>query len=146
MPTPITREALYDHITRAEPVVIVEALGAGYYADAHLPGAVNIPPGQVDRLAPTLLPVEDAAVVVYCSGTCSSADVVARHLERLGYTQRRRVPRRQGGLGRTRPPSRTLQWARPVGRRRRGASRGNRTATASAGLLDRDRILAVGVI
>ena len=27
MPTPITREALYDHITKAEPVVIVEALG-----------------------------------------------------------------------------------------------------------------------
>jgi rhodanese-related sulfurtransferase len=86
VPSPITREALYDRITRAESVVIVEALGAGYYADAHLPGAVNIPPAQVDRLAPTLLPLLDAAVVVYCSGTCSSADVVARHLERLGYS------------------------------------------------------------
>ena len=86
MPRPITREALYDRITSAEPVVIVEALGAGYFADAHLPGAVNIPPGQVDRLAPTLLPVPDAAVVVYCSGTCNSAEVVARRLEGLGYT------------------------------------------------------------
>ena len=86
MPTPITRDALYDHITRAEPLIIVEALGAAYFADAHLPGAVNIPPGQVDRLAPTLLPVNDSAVVVYCSGTCNSADVVARHLEQLGYT------------------------------------------------------------
>ena len=86
MPTAITREALYDQITAAEPPVIVEALGAAYYADAHLPGAVNIPPGQVDRLAPTLLPVPDAAVVVYCSGTCNSAEVVAGHLERLGYS------------------------------------------------------------
>ncbi len=92
MPRPITREALYDHITGAEPVVIVEALGAGYYADAHLPGAVNIPPGQVDRLAPTLLPVPDAAVVVYCSGTCNSAEVVARRLEAARLQQRRRVP------------------------------------------------------
>jgi rhodanese-related sulfurtransferase len=86
VPTPITREALHDQITNAEPLVIVEALGTAYFADAHLPGAVNIPPGQVDRLAPTLLPVPDAAVVVYCSGTCNSADVVARHLEQRGYT------------------------------------------------------------
>jgi len=86
VPTHITREALYNQITTAEPLVIVEALGAAYYADAHLPGAVNIPPGQVDRLAPTLLPIEDATVVVYCSGTCNSADVVAHHLEQLGYT------------------------------------------------------------
>ena len=86
MPTHITREALYDQITKAEPPVIVEALGAAYYADAHRPGAVNKPPGQVDRLAPALLPIEDAAVVVYCSGMCNSADVVARHLEQLGHT------------------------------------------------------------
>ena len=31
-------------------------LGAGYDTDAHLPGAINIPPGHVDGLAPTLLP------------------------------------------------------------------------------------------
>jgi rhodanese-related sulfurtransferase len=61
-------------------------LGAAYYADAHLPGAVNIPAGQVDRLAPALLPARDATVVVYCSGSCSSADSVARRLEELGYS------------------------------------------------------------
>jgi len=83
--TRITREDLYNRITTGRPTVVVEALGAAYYADAHLPGAINIPPGQVDRLAPALLPTPNTTVVVYCSGSCSSANSVARHLEELGY-------------------------------------------------------------
>ena len=85
MATRITREDLRSRIEAAEPTVVVEALGAAYYADAHIPGAINIPAGQVDRLVPTLLPLRDVAVVVYCSGSCSSADSVARRLEELGY-------------------------------------------------------------
>ena len=82
----ITREDLHTRITTGHPTVVVEALGAAYYTDAHLPGAINIPPGQVDRLAPTLLSDRDAAVVVYCGGSCTSADSVARRLEELGYS------------------------------------------------------------
>ena len=72
-------------MTSRDTPVIVEALGAAFYADAHLPGAINIPPNQVDRLAPELLPTREAAIVVYCTGSCSSADGVARRLEELGY-------------------------------------------------------------
>jgi rhodanese-related sulfurtransferase len=86
LPTLITRDVLYARIVGPDPITVVEALGAAYYDDAHLPGAVNLPPGQVDRLAPALLPDRDAHVVVYCSGTCSSAEVVARRLEALGYS------------------------------------------------------------
>ena len=87
MATRITREDLHTRIAAAEPTVVVEALGAAYYADAHLPGAINIPAGQVDRLAPALLPARDATVVVYCSGSSRSADSVARRLEELGYSK-----------------------------------------------------------
>jgi rhodanese-related sulfurtransferase len=66
--------------------VLVEALGAAFYGDAHLPGAINIPPGQVDRLAPELIPDPNTPVVVYCSGSCSSAEDVAGRLEAVGYT------------------------------------------------------------
>lgn len=72
-------------MTSRDTPVIVEALGAAFYADAHLPGAINIPPNHVDRLAPALLPTRDAAIVVYCTGSCSSAVGVARRLEELGY-------------------------------------------------------------
>ena len=86
MPINITREALHARLAASDPPVVVEAVGAAYYADAHLPGAINIPPGQVDRLAPALLEDKSADVVVYCTGTCSSSDAVARRLEELGYT------------------------------------------------------------
>ena len=86
MPTRIAREDLHTLIAAGEPTLLVEALGAAYYADAHLPGAVNIPAGQVDRLAPRLLPNREARVVVYCSGSSTSAQSVACRLEELGYT------------------------------------------------------------
>jgi rhodanese-related sulfurtransferase len=73
-------------MTSSDRPIIVEALGAGYYHDAHLPGAINVAPGQVDRLAPELLPDRQASIVVYCTGTGASSDTVARRLEELGYT------------------------------------------------------------
>ena len=85
MPTRINREALYGRLDGPDRPVVVEALGADFYADAHLPGAINIPPGHVDRLAPGLIPDRAADVVVYCTGACTSSGAVARRLEELGY-------------------------------------------------------------
>ncbi len=85
MTTPISRQELVTKLTVSEPPVLVEALGAGYFADAHLPGAVNIPPDQVDRLAPLLLTDSHAEIVVYCSATCRNSEATARRLEELGY-------------------------------------------------------------
>lgn len=86
MPTRITREELQARLAGPDMPVLVEALGAAFYADAHLPGALSMPPAQVDRLAPRLLPDRAVAVVVYCTGSCSSADAVGRRLQELGYT------------------------------------------------------------
>ena len=86
MPTRITRDDLQARLAGNGRPVLVEALGAAFYADAHLPGAINIPPGQVDRLAPQLIPARGVPIVVYCSASCSSADAVARRLEAIGFT------------------------------------------------------------
>ena len=75
MPTRISREDLYRRITDGDRPILVEALGAGYYADAH-----------VDRLAAALPPDQQAPIVVYCTGTGASSDAVAGRLEQLGYT------------------------------------------------------------
>lgn len=85
MTTPISRQDLHTKLASPEPPLLVEALGSAYFADAHLPGAINIPPDQVDRLAPRLLPDLDAEIVVYCSGTCRNSEAAARRLEDLGY-------------------------------------------------------------
>jgi rhodanese-related sulfurtransferase len=81
----VSRDELQRRLSDGEPVVLVEALGAAYFADAHLPGAINIPADQVDRLAPTLLPDPEAEIVVYCSGTCSNSEMAAARLAELGY-------------------------------------------------------------
>ncbi len=68
-------------------VTVVEALGPMYFADAHIPGAVNLPPDQVAARASTLLPDRSAHVVVYGSGGSGPdpAVAVARQLIRMGY-------------------------------------------------------------
>jgi rhodanese-related sulfurtransferase len=86
VPTPITRTDLRLEMEGPEPPVLIEALGAAYFADAHLPGAINIPPGQADRLAPILIPALDAPIVVYCSDGGDSSRIVARELEKLRYS------------------------------------------------------------
>ena len=85
MTTPISRQDLQDRLARGEPTVLVEALGAAYFADAHLPGAINIPPHEVDRLAPSLLPDLGAPIVVYGSGTGRNSSAAAERLAELGY-------------------------------------------------------------
>jgi rhodanese-related sulfurtransferase len=64
-----------------------------YFADAHLPGAVNVPPDLTAQLAPLLLPDKTATVVTYCSDeTCMNSSVLARRLRELGYTDVVRYP------------------------------------------------------
>lgn len=82
----ISREELKAKLDRGEDVVLVEALGAARYEEAHLPGAVNIPYDRVDQLAPSLLPDKGAQIVVYCSnGPCRNSGIASRRLSQLGY-------------------------------------------------------------
>src|SRR3954465_13947902 len=85
MTMPITRDELLAKLGSAERFSLVEALGPAYFADAHLPGAVNIPPDEVDRLASRLLPDPSAEGVGYWSGPGMKAPIVARGLGDLGY-------------------------------------------------------------
>jgi rhodanese-related sulfurtransferase len=62
----ISREELKAKIERAEDFVLVETLDEEHYELTHLPGAVNLPPGQTDQ-AQELIPDKRAEVVVYCA-------------------------------------------------------------------------------
>ena len=90
MTNTITRTELQQAIATGD-VVVVETLGELYYADGHLPGAINIPHTQVRELAPALLPDRDAAIVTYCSNTaCRNSEIAANQLAALGYTNVRK--------------------------------------------------------
>ena len=50
-------------------LTVVETLAPERYREAHIPGALNIPPEKIKELAPQLLPNKDAEIVTYCTNT-----------------------------------------------------------------------------
>jgi rhodanese-related sulfurtransferase len=50
-------------------ITVVETLAPERYRQAHIPGALNIPPEKIKELAPQLLPAKDAEIVTYCANT-----------------------------------------------------------------------------
>ena len=82
----ITREELKAKMERAENFFLAETLAPSCYLHTHLPGAVHLTPGCVQRDAPSIFPDKTALIVLYCSDeTCLASDVAARELEALGY-------------------------------------------------------------
>ena len=76
--------------------VLVDALPNSYYAQQHLPGAINLVESDVVELAGELLPDHDRTVITYCSNpSCQNSKAVARRLEALGYTDVRTY---EGGI------------------------------------------------
>jgi rhodanese-related sulfurtransferase len=63
----ITKEELKQKIDRGDRFYLVETLEESKFAEAHLPGALNLPPDKLQELAPAILPDTAAEVVVYCS-------------------------------------------------------------------------------
>lgn len=62
----ITRDELKAKMDRGG-LTLVETLPAFMYAQGHLPGAANLPPNEIARRAPELLPDKSAEIVVYCA-------------------------------------------------------------------------------
>jgi rhodanese-related sulfurtransferase len=84
----ITAEELQRKIENGDPFVLVDALAPMVYAHSHLPGAINLPPSDIDstRVA-RRIPDLKTEIVVYCSSpTCDDSVLTARRLQELGYT------------------------------------------------------------
>ena len=67
MESAISTEDLKAKLDRKDPVKVVETLAPERYREAHLPGALNIPPEKIKELAPQLLPNKDAEIITYCT-------------------------------------------------------------------------------
>jgi rhodanese-related sulfurtransferase len=63
----ISTEDLKTKLDRKNAINVVETLAPERYREAHIPGALNIPPEQIKELAPQLLPDKDAEIVTYCT-------------------------------------------------------------------------------
>jgi len=62
----ISREELKSKMELGEDFVLLEALPEKSYWRSHLPGAINLPPGQSGQ-AEELVPNKEAEVVVNCA-------------------------------------------------------------------------------
>jgi rhodanese-related sulfurtransferase len=65
----ISTKDLKAKLDRKEDMKVVETLAPERYREAHIPGALNIPPEKVKELAPHMLPNKNAEIVTYCSNT-----------------------------------------------------------------------------
>ena len=82
----IDKESLWHKMQQGEQFTLVDALSPMSYAVSHLPGAISMPPGEVDERAPRRIPDRGSEVIVYCSSaTCDASLTVANRLLELGY-------------------------------------------------------------
>ena len=65
----ISTKDLKAKLDRKESIKVVETLAPERYREAHLPGALNIPPDKITELAPHVLPNKSAEIVTYCTNT-----------------------------------------------------------------------------
>jgi rhodanese-related sulfurtransferase len=63
----ISTKDLKAKLDRKEDITVVETLAPERYREAHIPGALNIPPEKIKELAPQMLPNKNAEIVTYCT-------------------------------------------------------------------------------
>jgi rhodanese-related sulfurtransferase len=69
MESTISTEDLKAKLDQKQNITVVETLAQERYREAHIPGALNIPPERIKELAPQLLPNRDVEIVTYCANT-----------------------------------------------------------------------------
>jgi rhodanese-related sulfurtransferase len=83
----ITLEALLEMKENKDDFKLVEALSEGAYYQGHIPGAINIPPANVETEAEKYLEKDDK-IVVYCANyTCESSTKTTKKLLEMGYNK-----------------------------------------------------------
>ncbi len=87
MPEPIGRAELAARLDQGA-VTLLDVRPADEYAMGHIPGAVNVLPGEIGRVLPGLNP--DTEIVAYCRGPyCIFAHQAVAALRRHGFRARR---------------------------------------------------------
>jgi rhodanese-related sulfurtransferase len=69
MESTISTKDLKAKLDRKQNISVVETLAPERFSEAHIPGALNIPPERIKELAPQLLPDKNAEIVTYCANT-----------------------------------------------------------------------------
>lgn len=83
----ISREELRMKMDRKDKFVLLETLPKKDFETGHLPGAKNLPIGDIESRASTVIPNKETETVVYCASfDCNASEKAAEKLMELGYT------------------------------------------------------------
>ena len=72
-------------LDRGEKFLLLDVREESEYAKDHLPGAIHLGKGIIERDIEERVPALDAPLVLYCGGGYRSA-LAADHLQEMGYT------------------------------------------------------------
>ena len=79
-------EEVKTRLDRGEKLCLVDVREESEWAKDHLPGAIHLGKGVIERDIEAHLPDTGAEIILYCGGGFRSA-LAADNLQRMGYTQ-----------------------------------------------------------
>src|SRR5579864_3762462 len=82
----VTIDEVKAKLDRKEKFVLVDVREESEYAADHLPGAVHLGKGTIERDVEDRVPDQNTPMVLYCGGGFRSA-LAADNLQKMGYTQ-----------------------------------------------------------
>ena len=82
----VTIDEVKAKLDRKEKFLLIDVREESEYAADHLPGAVHLGKGIIERDVEALVPDQDTPMVLYCGGGFRSA-LAADNLQKMGYTQ-----------------------------------------------------------
>ena len=80
-----TVQAIGERLERGERMALVDVREESEWAAGHLPGAVHLGKGIIERDIEQHFPDYDAEIVLYCGGGYRSA-LAADNIQKMGYT------------------------------------------------------------
>jgi len=82
----VTVDDVKTKLDRGEKFLLIDVREESEYAADHLPGAVHLGKGVIERDVEDRVPDQATPMVLYCGGGFRSA-LAADNLQRMGYTQ-----------------------------------------------------------
>lgn len=83
----IDAETLKKDLQSENPPVLINTLGKDAYRARRIPGSINVPYGEIEKVE-DIVPDTNQRIVVYCANEdCEASPTAARKLEELGYTR-----------------------------------------------------------
>jgi len=81
----VSIDDIKSRLDRGDKFVLVDVREESEYANDHLPGAIHLGKGIIERDIEERVPELNAPIVLYCGGGYRSA-LAADNLQRMGYT------------------------------------------------------------